>query len=504
MGNAQPKPAAAPAAAAAPVQQGRKTDSTDTNPTAGMRVLEPHEVKGDLEDFYDVPESKQQLGRGHYGAVTVCYSKDTGRQCAVKSVAKLKPRHIQMLKNEVAIMRSLDHPSIITLFDVFETDTHVQLVMEMCTGGELFDRIIAEQHFSEDKAAKVVHTLLSAVEYCHRNNVVHRDLKPENFLLVSKDPDSDLKVIDFGLSKKFETGEEMHARVGTPYYIAPEVLDKNYGPECDLWSCGVVLYILLCGYPPFWGDRDQEIFRKVRRGVVSFEGPEWESVTDRAKHLILALLDKDRHNRITASQALQHPWIKSIGGNQDKLITNQMFERLQRFSLFSRMKQFALVFITHLVTPEEMRDSRMVFEKIALGDTGTAGGAELHAALRSSGHTAREDESQRIMDSLDVRAHGFIGLAEFAAGTIKETVYLDSQRVYAAFLVMSTHGHISVDSLTVMLADHLNIDDPEFCRSTAIEMITQVDEEEDDSAPPGTLCFDRFFRVMCAGEKPHS
>lgn len=469
----------------------------------GMRVLLPNEIKGTglLEDYHTVPAGTQRLGKGHYGSVTMCFDKQRGnRKCAVKSVAKLKPRHITMLKNEVAIMRQLDHPSIIKLYDVFETDTHVQLVMELCTGGELFDQIIAEQHFSEAKAARVIRTLLSAVDYCHRHNIVHRDLKPENFLLVSKAEDADLKVIDFGLSKRFGSGEEMHARVGTPYYIAPEVLEKKYGPECDLWSCGVVLYILLCGYPPFWGDRDQDIFRKVRSGRVSFEGPEWESVSERAKHLILRLLDKDRQKRITAGEALQHSWIKAAGGGPEQIINSTMFERMQHFTLYSRLKQLALVYTAQRLPEPDLRDTMTVFEKLDLNNVGVVGGREFHSALRACGYTTTEDESQRIMDALDVLGRGQIGLAELAAGSVPDRCYLASNALYEVFDAMAEFGRLTVDSLERFIAIEYSVHDPEVSREMAQEMVMQVDEYDDIDDEAGYLVFDAFLRMMCAGE----
>jgi calcium-dependent protein kinase len=182
----------------------------------------------------------------------------------------------------------------------------------LCTGGELFDRIIKEEFFTEQVAAKVFKQILQALNYCHSMNIVHRDLKPENFLFVSPDANADLKIIDFGLSKIMEGGklQRMKTRAGTPYYISPEVLAGNYDVSCDMWSAGCMLYILLCGYPPFYGDNNQEILQMVARGVFDYDGEEWDDIAAEAKDLIGKLVTRPER-RLTAAEALQHRWLTS-------------------------------------------------------------------------------------------------------------------------------------------------------------------------------------------------
>jgi len=207
---------------------------------------------------YDI--DAKVLGRGHYGVVRKCTHRETGQECAVKSISKKRISRPEVLKREVGILKTMAHPHIIAIKDVFEDDHHVFIVTELCTGGELFERIIAktnsdEGRYSERDAATIVHQVLDAVAYCHDLHVVHRDLKPENFLFATSAPDAPLKIIDFGLARIEDLQEpdlsdqpvDMHTRVGTPYYIAPEVLARNYTKACDLWSIGVITYILLCG-----------------------------------------------------------------------------------------------------------------------------------------------------------------------------------------------------------------------------------------------------------------
>lgn len=207
-----------------------------------------------IENVYNF--EKKELGKGTYGVVRAGTHKETGQKRAIKTIARAKIKNWDRFLTEVKILQTLDHPHVIKLFEYFEDDTNVYLVTELCSGGELFDRIIAAEYFNEAMAAKIFKQILLALNYCHNENVVHRDLKPENFLFVDEGENSDLKIIDFGLSKIINSGrlQRMKTRAGTPYYISPEVLAGNYDVSCDMWSAGCMLYILLCGYPPFYGD----------------------------------------------------------------------------------------------------------------------------------------------------------------------------------------------------------------------------------------------------------
>lgn len=201
-------------------------------------------------------ELGRELGRGEFGTTFLCKDKETGEEYACKTISKEKLRtaiDLEDVRREVAIMRHLPkHPNVVTLKDTYEDDGAVHLVMELCEGGELFDRIVARGHYTERAAALVTRTILQIVQMCHKEGVIHRDLKPENFLFSDKKETATLKAIDFGLSVFFKPGQRFDEIVGSPYYMAPEVLKRNYGPEVDIWSAGVILYILLCGVPPFW------------------------------------------------------------------------------------------------------------------------------------------------------------------------------------------------------------------------------------------------------------
>jgi calcium-dependent protein kinase len=256
------------------------------------------------------------IGHGHYGVVRKCMLRETNEWFAIKSIRKIKVGNFEALRREVEILKQLDHPNIIKLIDVHEDEDFLHLITELCFGGELFDQIISKTQspagkFSERDAVKLITFILDAIRYCHAKNIVHRDLKPENFIFATAEEGSQIKMIDFGLSRFDTTSNHnvMKTRVGTPYYIAPEVLKGDYTRSCDMWSIGVIAYILLCGCPPFNGDTDEQVFKRVKSGVFSFNAPEWDGVSYAAKDFICCLLRMDPRERLMASEALAHPWI---------------------------------------------------------------------------------------------------------------------------------------------------------------------------------------------------
>lgn len=209
----------------------------------------------------------------------------------------------KQLELEINILREMDHPNIVKLFEFYQDKKNYFIVTEMCTGGELFDQIIKRPYYSERDAAGVMKQVFSAVAYCHGQNIVHRDLKPENLLLESETSGTGamIKVIDFGTSQLYDSSKKMKQKFGTPYYIAPEILKGAYDMKCDLWSCGVILYILISGRPPFDGKNDKQILQEVEKGKADFSGPLWQKVSPEALDILKKLLNKDTEKRISAA-----------------------------------------------------------------------------------------------------------------------------------------------------------------------------------------------------------
>uniref|UniRef100_A0A6S9XZE7 Protein kinase domain-containing protein n=1 Tax=Chrysotila carterae TaxID=13221 RepID=A0A6S9XZE7_CHRCT len=284
----------------------------------------------DINEDYEVGET---LGTGHFSKVKLGTHRKTGQKVAIKIINKPTGSKISMLKTEVDILTKADHPNVVKLYKVLDTPNILYLVMELLTGGELFDRIIAKGHYSENDARKLTVTMLKAVKYLHDLGIAHRDLKPENILLKDTSEEAEIKITDFGLSKIFSddvAGEVvMKTACGTPGYVAPEVLmHENYSSQVDLWSIGVIVYILLCGFPPFYGDNDNQMFRKIKAGQYKFLSPYWDPISQDAKDFVSKLLVVDCNKRMDCATALKHKWLAGT----TEVSTRNLFEGMAKNS----------------------------------------------------------------------------------------------------------------------------------------------------------------------------
>ncbi|XP_066147938.1 calcium/calmodulin-dependent protein kinase type II alpha chain isoform X3 [Euwallacea fornicatus] len=263
-----------------------------------------------FSDNYDL---KEELGKGAFSVVRRCVQKSSGLEFAAKIIntKKLSARDFQKLEREARICRKLQHANIVRLHDSIQEENFHYLVFDLVTGGELFEDIVAREFYSEADASHCIQQILESVNHCHQNGVVHRDLKPENLLLASKAKGAAVKLADFGLA--IEVSGEQQAWfgfAGTPGYLSPEVLKKEpYGKPVDIWACGVILYILLVGYPPFWDEDQHRLYAQIKAGAYDYPSPEWDTVTPEAKNLINQMLTVNPGKRITAADALKHPWI---------------------------------------------------------------------------------------------------------------------------------------------------------------------------------------------------
>ncbi|KAG8373169.1 hypothetical protein BUALT_Bualt12G0143100 [Buddleja alternifolia] len=261
----------------------------------------------------------EEIGRGRYGVVSRCHSAVTGHCFAVKSIEKRLIQNdavdCQCLHNEAKIMQVVTgHTNVLAIFDVYEDDEFVHIVMEYCGDGDLYERITSRSVFSESEALRVMVPLMQAISHCHHNGVAHRDIKPDNILFNNY---NELKLADFGSAEFFHNGELMSGIVGTPYYVAPEVVaGRDYNEKVDVWSAGVILYIMLAGIPPFYGESANEIFEAVLRGNLRFPRSVFSSVSSEAKDLLRRMLSKDVLRRFSADQVLRHPWMTSGGDSR--------------------------------------------------------------------------------------------------------------------------------------------------------------------------------------------
>ncbi|KAF7148493.1 hypothetical protein RHSIM_Rhsim03G0018600 [Rhododendron simsii] len=362
-----------------------------------------------IEERYELGH---ELGRGGFGVTYLCTDKISGEVFACKSISKNKLTtrvDIENVRVEVEIMKWLPpHPNIVSLKDTYEDDTAVHLVMELCEGGELLDRIVARGHYTERAAAVVTKTIVEVIVMCHKHGVMHRDLKPENFLFANKTETAALKAIDFGFSVFFKPGEIFNETVGSPYYMAPEVLKRNYGPEIDVWSAGVILYILLCGVPPFWAETEQGVEQAIIWSVVDFKQDPWPKVSDNAKDLVKKMLDPDPQRRLTAQQVLEHPWLQNAKKAPNFPLGETVRARLEQFSVQSKLEKRDLnsnnlpneqVIAEHL-SAEVAAGLKQGFQVMDINNEGKINIDELRVRLIKQGHQIPHSDLQTLMEAL--------------------------------------------------------------------------------------------------------
>ncbi|XP_052598214.1 calcium/calmodulin-dependent protein kinase type II subunit alpha [Peromyscus californicus insignis] len=284
----------------------------------------------------------EELGKGAFSVVRRCVKVLAGQEYAAKIIntKKLSARDHQKLEREARICRLLKHPNIVRLHDSISEEGHHYLIFDLVTGGELFEDIVAREYYSEADASHCIQQILEAVLHCHQMGVVHRDLKPENLLLASKLKGAAVKLADFGLAIEVE-GEQQawFGFAGTPGYLSPEVLRKDpYGKPVDLWACGVILYILLVGYPPFWDEDQHRLYQQIKAGAYDFPSPEWDTVTPEAKDLINKMLTINPSKRITAAEALKHPWISHRSTVASCMHRQETVDCLKKFNARRKLK----------------------------------------------------------------------------------------------------------------------------------------------------------------------
>ncbi|MED6168166.1 Calcium-dependent protein kinase 12 [Stylosanthes scabra] len=419
----------------------------------------------------------RKLGQGQFGTTFLCTEKSTARTFACKSIPKRKlfcKEDYDDVWREIQIMHHLsEHPNVVRIHGTYEDNLAVHLVMELCEGGELFDRIVHKGHYSERQAAKLIKTIVEVVESCHSLGVMHRDLKPENFLFDSVDEDAKLKATDFGLSVFYKPGESFCDVVGSPYYVAPEVLRKLYGPESDVWSAGVILYILLSGVPPFWAETEPGIFRQILLGRIDFQSEPWPSISDSAKDLIRKMLDQNPKTRLTAHEVLRHPWIVDDNIAPDKPLDSAVLSRLKQFSAMNKLKKMALRVIAERLSEEEIGGLKELFKMIDTDSSGTITFDELKEGLKRVGSDLMESEIKDLMDAADIDKSGTIDYGEFIAATVHLNKLEREENLLSAFSYFDKDGsgYITIDEIQQACKD-FGLDDVHID-----DMIKEIDQD---------------------------
>ncbi|KMZ67218.1 Calcium-dependent protein kinase [Zostera marina] len=418
----------------------------------GSKLVIPHDTP-DIHELYTLTSGKN-LGEGQFGTTYLCTEKSSGVKYACKSIDKVKlicREDYEDVWREIQIMHHLsEHPEVVEIRGAYEDDKCVYIVMELCGGGELFDRIIKKGHYSEKAAARIFKVVVKMVQACHSLGVMHRDLKPENFLFLSKDDDSVLKATDFGLSIFYRPGEIYSEVVGSPYYVAPEVLLKSYGPEIDVWSAGIILYILLSGVPPFWAENEAGIFKEILKGPLDLESEPWPEVSQSAKDLIKKMLERNPKKRYTVHDVLCHPWILDDNVAPDRPMDSAVLSRLHHFSQMNRLKKMALRFIIEKLSEEEIGGLKELFKMIDGDNNGIITFKELKQSLQKDAISQlTEIQIQSLMDAADTNSNGTIEYSEFIAATLHMNKVLKEENLKSAFSFFDKDetGYITINQL---------------------------------------------------------
>ena len=433
------------------------------------------------------------IGTGSYGQVRLAVHKLTKQIRAVKIIQKAKV-NINALLNEINILSKLSHPNIMQIFEVFDDNTNVYIVSEYCKGGELFDIISKKGSFTEKDACVIMKQLMSAICYSHQNNIVHRDLKPENILMDNDTDDLTIKLIDWGCAQTIKSAKQSKQADGTAYYIAPEVLKGEYDEKCDIWACGVIFYILLCGYPPFNGETDDEIYEAVLSGKFQFPEEDWGQVSQDAKDLIKKMLTKDPKKRISALYSMQDVWFKKNEekSEYDKKLAKKVLNNMKKFKKHRILEKTIISFIINqLVKKDERLELEKQFKDWDTNGDGVLSKEEIINGYRKTYGKVDENEIENMIKSIDLDGNGVIDYNEFLACSINKDKILRNDNLKICFDEFDTDksGKISVDEVSSIFkqGNNENNNDMEAFKN----MVKNADENGD-----GEISFEEFQDIM--------
>ena len=416
----------------------------------------------------------KDISNGTYSKIDLVQNKTDFKLYCCKEILKCKVADLSKFKNEINVLSKVDHPNIIRLYEIFEDERYISLIMEYCQGGELFQKIndLAEkdQSFSEKEAVKIFKQLMSAVSYCHSQGICHRDLKPENILFLTKDPNSPIKIIDFGLSKIFGEikpimkGNKvekniMSLRVGTAYYMSPEVLQGNYDNKCDIWACGVILYIMLCGYPPFDGETENDILKAISKKKFFFPEEEWKSISDDAKDLIKHMIcDPDK--RYNAEMVLNHPWIEKNAPNSKGNLSKFNVQSMKNFGNLYKLTKYVLGFIASRADEGDIVNLRKIFEEMDTNKSGTLNINEIKSGIdkMEKAKEINDEEKENIIQKIDTDKSSKIEYNEFLAACLEQKVYLREENLLSAFMMLDFDGSGKISKSEIKKALNGDID----------------------------------------------
>lgn len=436
----------------------------------------------------------EKLGEGSFAKVFKVMHLLTKELRAIKIIKKEYLKFQDDEKKtliEIEILSMLDHPNIIKVYEYFTDEKFYYLVVELAQGGELYEQLYHIQSFNEKDAAIIMRQILSTVCYLHSKGIVHRDLKPENLMLEGNDnSDLTIKLIDFGCANFYEK-KKLTLKTGSSYYMAPEVINGKYDEKCDLWSCGVIMFILLSGNPPFEGKDDDEVLRQVVKGKFSLSTPEWHEISDEAKDLIRSLLKYNPEERISAAEALKDPWIvKYLDIEKKNLPKLSLANFVEHVSSKTKLQQMTVAYLVHQTSiNENIRNLRDIFKQMDSSGDGRLSMTEIKSGYKKFfAHTFSEHECDEILKNIDQDKSGFIEFEEFLRATIKVQSLVTEQNLKMAFRFFDKDksGKLSADEIKIALGDKNLLD-----HSNIKTIIEEVDVNQD-----GQISFEEFKNMM--------
>ena len=491
----------------------QKSNSLKINKESFVTIIE-----GDITQFYEV---QKKIGEGAYGKIYKVRNKQSGDIRAMKQVTKSKIQDMGKFQTEIKILSMLDHPNIVRLFEVIEDDKYYNLLEELCTGGELLTRA-QKTELKEKDIARIFYQIISGVAYIPGMGIAHRDLKLENILFSTENPMSPIKIIDFGFSvfmdknneklkedKKDKDNENtdpkkfgfkrLKSKVGTLYYISPEIIKGNYDEKCDIWACGVILYILLAGYPPFSGNTDKEVYNLITNLKYDFDKERWKNISKYAKELIKNMLTPAK-NRFSAKQVLASKWFEiKLKDNIDENINNILdYRRINKYKNYNKLKKAILTFIASRLSCEESSKLREIFLNMDEDKNGYISFEDFRKYVINEYDIddliENEEELKKGFEGVDIDHNNQIDYTEFLAANLDEKIFLKNEKLKEAFRIfdINDNGVIKRDDIIRVL----KLEKLENKNELADKIIEENDYDKD-----GKINFLDFVKIMKNNEE---